>query len=195
MLLNLSISARILVENQRAIMKFRSLILGLVILSVGCGPTYRPFTAQMQDKFGWTEDDLKHVQFYLSNDIVLRRNLSKGESVIDDGKIVIERGTRIEEIIIPEGTPGVLQFMPKSNRMAISFERGGEKFLMFGPNPKFDGRYMLLGSTWDRKMGEVTYQGKKYHTSSRSALASLLVDINSVHKVTVSRRKASGRRI
>lgn len=149
----------------------------------------------MQERYKWTENDLKHVQFYLSKDIVLRRNLSKGESVIDDGKIIIEKGTRIEEVVIPEGTPGILQFMPKANRMAVSFERGAKKFLMFGPHPKWGDRYMLLGSSWDKTQGEVSYQGRKYKTSSRSALAGLMVDLDRVNKVTVSRRKASGRKI
>ena len=85
--------------------------------------------------------------------------------------------------------------MPKANRMAVSFERGEKKFLMFGPHPKWGDRYMLLGSSWDRTQGEVSYQGRKYKTSSRSALAGLMVDLDRINKVTVSRRKASGRRI
>ncbi len=174
----------------------RSVIIYLgVFFLASCGPTYKPFTADMQERYQWSEDDLKHIQFYLSKDVVLHRNLSKGESVIDEGKIIIRKGTRVEEIVIPEGTPGVLQFMPKSNRMAISFERGNKKFLMFGPNPKWNDRYMLLGSSWDRHEGEVTYQGKKYRTSSRSALAGLMVDLDRINKVTVTRRKAGGRRI
>ena len=166
-----------------------------LMLLLSCGPTYKPFTVDMQQQYQWTEDDLKHIQFYLSRDVVLHRNLSKGESVIDDGKIIIRKGTRVEEIVIPEGTPGVLQFMPKSNRLAVSFERGKKKFLMFGPHPKWNDRYMLLGSSWNRHEGEVTYQGKKYRTSSKSAFASLMVDLDRINKVTVSRRRATGRRI
>ena len=165
------------------------------LLIVSCGPTYRPFTDDLQHANDWSEDELKHIQFYLSNDIVLRRNLSKGESVIEGGKIRIEEGRRIEEIVIKEGTPGVLLFMPKKDRLAVSFENGKDKFLVFGPHPKWNGRYMLLGSSWDRRQGEVTYQGRKYTTSSASALAGLLVDLDKVSHVTLNRRTASGRKV
>ncbi len=167
----------------------------VAVLLSSCGPTYRPFTKDLQDSYEWSESDLKHIQFYLSRDIVLQRNLRKGESVIKEGKIILRDGRRVEEIVIREGTPGLLLFMPKENRMAVSFEEGKDRFLMFGPHPKWDGRYMLLGSSWDRSQGEVTYRGKKYRTSSRSAMASLMVDLDRVSSVSAKRRVAKGRRI
>lgn len=169
------------------------ILMALTMLS--CGPTYRPFTADLQHSNQWTEDELKHIQFYLSDDIVLVRELSKGESVIEGGKIRIREGKRIEEIVIPENTPGVLVFMPKEDRLAISFESGKDKFLMFGPHPKWNGRYMLLGSSWDKHEGEVTYQGKTYRTSSQSAYAGLLVDLDKVSRVSLERRTAQGRKV
>ncbi len=162
---------------------------------LGCGPTYRPFTEDLHRSYTWDEKDLQKVQFYLSNDIVLTRSLSKGESVIEGGKVRLEEGRRIEEVIFKEGTPGVLIFMPKEDRMAISFDRGNDKYLMFGPSPKQNGRYVLLASSWDSRKGEVTYDGKKYKTASRSALAGLLIDLKKVQRVTVSRKKAPGRTI
>ena len=170
-------------------------ILLSVLFMTSCGPTYRPFTVDLQEDNQWTEDELKHIQFYLSKDVVLRRNLSRGESVIEGGKIRIKEGQRIEEVVIREGTPGVLVFMPKEERMAISFENGKDKFLMFGPHPKWNGRYMLLGSEWDKYAGKVTYQGKTYTTSSNSAYAGLLVDLDKVSQVTRERHTAAGRKV
>ncbi len=171
------------------------LIIGLSVTLIACSPNYKPFTVDLQKSFDWTEDELKQIQFYLSKDIVLQRQLSMGESVIEGGKIEVREGRRVEEVVIPEGTPGILMFMPKPNRMAISFETGKDKFLMFGPHPKWDGRYMLLGSDWDRRAGQVTYQGRKYRTSSSSAYASLLVDLERVSKVSRARRTAKGRTV
>lgn len=173
---------------------FPAALFALVVIT-SCGPTYRPFTQDLQDDNRWTEDELKNIQFYLSRDVVLHRNLSSGESVIEGGKIRIKEGQRIEEVVIKEGTPGVLLFMPKEERLAISFENGKDKFLMFGPHPKWDGRYMLLGSEWDKYAGKVTYQGKTYNTSSKSAYAGLLVDLDKVQQVTRERHTAAGRKI
>ncbi len=178
-------------------MKKVKLLLSLASLFVliSCGPTYRPFTSDLQRENQWTEDELKRVQFYLSEDIKLRRDLRRGESVIEGGKIRIEEGRRVEEIVIREGTPGVLMFMPKEDRLAISFESGKDKFLMFGPHPKWNGRYMLLGSEWSKYEGDVTYQGKKYKTSSNSASAGLMVDLDKVSKINLDRRTAAGRKV
>lgn len=164
-------------------------------LLVGCGPTYRPFTSNMQDQFQWSESELKRIQFYLSEDVVLRRDLRQGESAIRGGKILIEEGRRVEEILFEKNTPGVLMFMPKENRMAIGFESGNERFLMFGPNPKTSDRYVLLAADWNRSYGKVTYNGKQYRTSSNNAFAGLMVDMNKINKVSVNRRRAKGRTI
>lgn len=169
---------------------------GLVLMSlVACSPSYKPFTTNLQSSQGWSENDLKKIQFYTSRDIILQRELSSGESVIDGGKIILREGRRIEEVVIPERTPGVLEFMPRTDRMAVSFERGKDRFLMFGPNPNSDGKYMLLGSSWDRNSGTVSYQGKSYSTSSRSAYANLMVDLERASKVTTARHTASGRTV
>jgi len=162
---------------------------------MACGPTYRPFTEDLQASQKWGERELKKVQFYLSDDIVLRRQLSDGETAIEGGKIFMEEGRRIEEVVFAEDTPGILMFMPKTNRMAISFENGKDRFLMFGPNPKANDRYVLLASDWNRARGKVNYNGKEYSTSTRSAFAGLMVDLSRIERVTVNRRKAKGRTI
>ena len=61
-------------------MKYHSLflVLGLVVFS-SCGPKLTPFTQDLYDENGWTDDDLERIQFYLSEDIIcggeLRRDL------------------------------------------------------------------------------------------------------------------------
>lgn len=167
----------------------------LVLALASCSPSYRPFTQDLHRSYQWSENDLKKVQFYLSEDIVLHRELSFGETAIEGGKIITENGRQVEEIVFAEGTPGVLMFMPKENRMAVSFEDGTDRFLMFGPNPKANDRYVLLASDWNRRSGLVNYNGKRYRTSSRSAFAGLLVDLDRVNKTSVQRRRAKGRTI
>ena len=171
------------------------IVLVILILEVGCSPGLKPFTVSMQDEYRWSEEDLKHIQFYLSDDIILRRDLVRGESAIEGGKISIREGRRVEEIIIESGTPGVLIFMPKANRLAISFERDNDRFLIFGPRSEGNGKYVLMASDWDRWDGEVSYDGKLYRTPSKSAIATLLVDLELMRKTEVKRRKAKGRTI
>jgi hypothetical protein len=56
-------------------------------------------------------DQLPRVQFYLSRDLLLVREMSMTEEVIDtpSHRVRIEKDRRILEIKIPAGTPGVLR--------------------------------------------------------------------------------------
>ena len=137
---------------------------------------------------------MKQVQFYLSDDIIMQREVSGGSSEIIAGEIKMINGKEVEEIRIRRGTPGVLLFIPKNNRFAIGFEEGNNKrYLIFGPSPKVKDRYVLLASEWTRSKGTVTYEGKKYKVNAHNAFATLLVDLKKIHRTQVSSRTAKGR--
>ena len=175
----------------------RSLLAVVAVLALSaCGPTLSPFTESLYKKNQWSEAELKRIQFYLSNDIVMRRELTGAKSEIVSGEIKMIDGRQVEEVVIPRNTPGVLLFLPKEDRFAISFEEGGrERYLIFGPSPKMDERFVLMASEWNRRSGVVTYEGKKWRVENESAYAGLLVDLKKVNRVSVDSRRATGRRI
>ena len=149
----------------------------------------------MYDRYDWTEDELSRIQFYLSDDVVLKRELVSGTKEIINGDVKIIDGKQVEVITIPKGTPGVLEFTPDKKRMAVRFEEGGERYLMFGPNPKYGGKYMLLASEWTRYSGKVTYEGSTYRTENNSQLAALMIDLKKLGKTDVDARTAGGVKI
>lgn len=169
----------------------------LVLISLSaCSPTLTSFTQRLYDQYDWTESELKRIQFYVSDPIILRRQLTGGTSEIISGEIKIVDGREVEEVIIRRNTPGVLLFMPKDDRFAISFEaEGDDRYLVFGPNPKAGNRYALLASEWNRRMGTVTYEGRKFDVDAGSAFASLMVDLKKIRKISVSSRTARGRKV
>ncbi len=167
-----------------------------LLVFTSCGPTLSPFTQRLLDEQGWSEADLEQIQFYLSEDIVLRRQVTEGSSEITRGEIRIVDGREVEQIVFRRGTPGVYLFSPKDNRFAISFEKGGSgRYLIFGPNPKIDGRYAIRGRDFDRRGGTVTYDGRTWRIDGRDALATLMVDLKRIRKQDVNSRVAGGRRI
>ena len=100
----------------------------LVLIGLSsCGPTLTPFTQRLYQENDWSEPELKRIQFYLSDNIVLRRQVSGGSSEIIRGEIKIVDGQKVEEIFFRKGTPGVLLFKPKEKRFAVSFEENGEE--------------------------------------------------------------------
>lgn len=166
----------------------------LFILS-SCSKSLTPFSQRLYEEYNWSDTELKKIQFYLSDDIVLRRSVGSNETAISNGKIRIVDGKKVEEVIFRKGTPGVYVFSPRDNRFGISFESDDDGYLMFGPNPKQSERYVLLAKEWDRSKGKVTYKNNTYNTSSRSAYTTLMVDLNKANKTKYQSTTVGGRKV
>jgi hypothetical protein len=168
----------------------------LAISTISCSPELRPFTANVLQEGGWSDADLQKIQFYLSDDIVIRRALSEGTSEITSGTIKIVKGEKVEEVRIKKGTPGTFLFRAGKNNFAIGFDATTDKrYLMFGANPKRHGSYVLLASEWKDRLGKVRYDERFYFAEEESAWASLLVDLKKIQKTEVSSRTERGRKV
>ena len=154
-----------------------------------------PYTDAMKKDHNWTADQLKGVQFYLSHDVILRRELTKGTSDIVHGKIKMVDGRKVDEILIKAGTPGVLTEMPKDTKMLVSFEVGDDHYLSFGVNPNKSDRFVLLASDWSNGQGKVHYAGDEYYTDPDSHYAFLMVDLHKIDKSSLNQHVAKGRKI
>jgi hypothetical protein len=173
-----------------------ALLVGGVLALSSCSPQLTTFTEDLYESYKWSDEDLKKVQFYLSDDLVIYRDLEKDAGVeIARGEIKVVDGKKVEQIRFKAGTPGVYLFKPKDDNFAISFENGDEThYLVFGPNPKYSGRYMLLASEWDRRRGKVSYAGEKFYTTS-AVVPRLLVDLKKTGYRKTESRTVGGRRI
>ena len=166
-----------------------------MLMLSSCTKSLTPFTQNLYEENEWSEDELKQIQFYLSRDITIYRHKSEANSAIEDGEIKMVRGKNVEEITIPEGTPGLLTLLPKENRFAISFEDGDNKHLTFGPNPHYGDKYTLLASEWQKNIGTVTYNGEKIFYQIRKCQRFLMVDLKKIDKFNIDKRIAKGRKL
>ena len=166
-----------------------------VITLVSCSPQYTYFTESLYEKQKWSQDDLRRIQFYVSEDIVLTREISEGDTKITEGKIRIINGKKVQQILIRERTPGVLVLMPKEDRFAISFEADDDAYLMFGPNPKYYERFALLAQDWERDRGQIHYKGQLYNVDNSSAFAALMVDLRREGDNEYETRRVPGRTV
>jgi len=134
-----------------------------------------PFTEELYENSGWSDEDLKQIQFYTSKEVIIYRKLKSTDTRISGGKIVSKDGRQVEEIIIKKRTPGVFEFRKDSTEnFAVSFDVDG-RYLTFGPNPKMGGKYTQV------------VPGSGY--------ATLLVDLKKAQSTNVKSRKAKGRKI
>ena len=172
-----------------------ALLLTCIFLFTSCGPRLSPFTQRLYEDQGWDEPDLRRIQFYLSEDVILTRELRSDRSTITRGTVKVIDGREVEQIVFKRNTPGVFTFSPKSQRMAISFEDNNDNYLVFGPNPKNGDRYSLLASDWNRNSGQVTYAGREWRVSSADAFASLLIPLKRIREGDTKGRVVGGRKI
>lgn len=176
-------------------MKYISIALLLIVVSA-CGPRLRPFTDRMYVNSGFSENELKRIQFYVSNDIVLQRRIDGSRARIESGKIRVIDGAEYEEIIIRRNTPGVYAFQADGEDIAVSFEgKPSVNYLIFGPSRKRNGEYVLRAAEWERDYGVITYMGSQYTTPASSAFASLMVDVRGSGRGTTKVRRAGGNRV
>jgi len=154
-----------------------------------------PYTDSMKQNHGWTDEQVRSIQFYLSHDIILRRELTKGTSEIVQGKIKIVDGRKVDEIIVRAGTPGVVSEIPKSDKLKVSFEVGDDHSISFGVNPNVGEKYVLLASEWKNGLGKVHYAGDEYYTDPDSKYSYLMVDLRRIDKSDRKQHVAKGRKI
>ncbi len=146
---------------------------------------------------------LTQVQFYNSEEIVLARQISKEEIKVAEGKVRIENGKNIEEIIIPANTPGICE-IHNEKTLKVSFDAGDGKTIPFLVERRGDmvmeGSYFKVGAKeWTRthrgrKVGKVDYEGKVYNLV-RGSDARLMIDKAVLNKVNRSTKVAKGRKL
>lgn len=169
--------------------------LALLVVVLGSCSSLRPFTNNLKTTYNWQADELKKIQYYLSDDILLQRKLKNDNTEIVSGKVKTVNGEKIEEVVFKKGTPGVLVFSPVDNRMGIAFEDGDGRYLMFVPNPDRQGKYVLAAADWKNNVGKVNYDGRVFYCTPESGRAFLEIDMKNIAKIEKDTRKASGRKV
>jgi hypothetical protein len=170
------------------------IIAAIVMLSLGSCKNLVPYSDALKTKYSLTDEQMKHLQFYVSDPITLQRKIASGATTeVTSGKVRVINGEKVEEIIIPSGTPGVL-VRNDAGKLEISFEKNDDHFLRFGANPDRYQSFVLLASEWKGKIGNVTYAGQKYYTSPESTEAVLLIDLRKIENNQKEERVAKGRK-
>jgi hypothetical protein len=163
-------------------------------MTLGSCKNLVPYTDALKTKYNLSDDQIKHLQFYVSDPIVLQRKITADNNTqITAGKIKIVNGEKVEEVVVPTGTRGVL-VKDDAGKFEISFEKDDSYYLRFGTNPNRYESYVLLASDWHGKVGTVTYAGNKYYTSPESADAVLLIDMHKISNYQKDSRIAKGRK-
>jgi hypothetical protein len=88
----------------------------------GCS-TLVPFTHEIRSQNDLTPEELSQLQFYVSHEVTLRREVNSKGRVIRDGELQLRAGKQIEEVVIEDQTPGVAVSVNPAS-IKVSFQEG-----------------------------------------------------------------------
>jgi hypothetical protein len=197
-------------------------VMALSWLLTGCSATFVPFTHELRTRHNLSNADLQQLQYYLSHEVKLRREVQTIGRDISDGNLKLLEGKTIEEIVINEHTPGVATAVAEDT-ITISFEEGSE--LQFSlrtgepmplvkssssryaePPDAFPGDHEheehgsleeLLGNYWLDSDSDsmILFRGKRWNGMGDSYRAHLVIDAESLEQVVETRSVLKGREI
>jgi hypothetical protein len=160
----------------------------IIVLLVGCSSA--PPIAFLNNSHRQTHslrlDDLRQIQFYLSNDVVAR----------------YQDGSGTKSLLLPRLTPGVAT-SEGPNWIKVSFRDGGVDVPFITDAKQSDGRYYIAtevtGSKEFKRIADLPvqsflYEGVQYNVVS-GADALLLFDWQSWNRVVETRKTTEGRRV
>ncbi len=182
------------------------------LLSAGCAkppPAERvPFSEAMRERYRLDEADLRGLQYYISNQIVLERAVAGGTRRVEHGRLIVRGGTTVHQVVLPPGTPGWIEasaFVGEDERthiLEVSFERGAPlrfspvepegAYALSAPAAKPSGTFADLFVSWGRpRRFEVAFAGEKWRVVA-GADATLLIETDALEKLHSTRRVLPG---
>lgn len=197
----------------------------MVMVVVGAGCSHVTFTQPMREAYelgvvpdaegeagvgepGRAPDDL---QYFVSERVVLEREISSRSEALAKGRIVVRKGRILQRVIIRRGTPGVaVDWGP--DWVAVSFEKGTRLHFDLVDSAKDDGpgyerapasiagddlpsSYYQLRSDPQGGTHHVQFDGREYVAIGGTRNAKLEVQRFAVTKKRRARRVLRGRRV
>lgn len=157
-----------------------------------------PFTRDLKTKLETENIDLRQVQFYVDQKMILSRNLGDQKVEVKSGVVRLENGKYTNEVIIPAFTPGICD-ATVNDKLMISFEKGNNS-LAFGPGSGYTfNEFVLYGTEWKNGTAAVTYDSNKFRarcgTCSDIASATLVIRKKQLDKMERKSRILKGRTV
>lgn len=160
------------------------LLLPYVLLAASCSTApevnygrYIPFTRDLIATYSLSEEDIRNLQFYVSRDIVLRREMSQAGANVAKGKLFVADGKSVDEVEVPQYAPGVADTVDLNSdgmdQIHVRFEKGAPAINFIA---RVDKPRDSFGLTFDRETHRVRFGDLSYKPVNESLHAILLVD-------------------
>jgi hypothetical protein len=156
----------------------KSPFLPMALLLLSSCASYLPFTNHLRNDFHLGVEDMRRVQFYVSDEFNLRRDTTAENARLSPGGVVrYDQGRLIEEILVKRYTPcialrAVLNTDPPQYQIQVSFMPGDNADLItFGvkddQQADSDSPFLLLAPMWDGPQAKIQYDNKVWNLDLR----------------------------
>ncbi len=170
-------------------------LLSIFPLLFGCA-TKVPFTHELRSEYNLAPDDLRRLQYYLSDTVVLQREVGNDEIVTVNRRVKIRRESSVEQVVIRRRTPGVA-VGSGTHSLDVSFEHGNQ--IKFGidndAKVRRGGVYQMMLPTTKDGQENVIYGGATYSNTNYSSDVYILVVLQELEKFRKISRRVKGRRL
>ena len=124
---------------------------------------YVPFTRELFDKLSMNNIDVKLVQFYIDQQLVLTRYLNNDQVTVKNGVIKFNNGKYVNEIVIPQYTPVVCEAV-EGDGLRVNAESSPNTTLKFLNSKQYSPvNYIFNPDKWNKDgTVETIYDGNKY---------------------------------
>jgi hypothetical protein len=160
-----------------------------------------PFTQEVRQEYRLTDTELKSIQFYISDDVVLHRDVTDSKEVgTDRGTLKVKSGRTIEEVFIKAYTPCVVQSV-MDKKLVLSFGDGPNELLVFGDISDQGVRfrrghyYAMLAAEFRDGRDVVEFDGKEFYVADPGHPVFLLFKMESIREFQRNTKTVKGKRL
>lgn len=171
------------------------LVPAILSIVTSCSPKIE-FTQSIREQYKLTPEEIRGIQFYLSDPVILRRGEDeKAQKTTEEGTLIIQSGKSLDQVTFKAFTPGAVESVVDNTTLKVAFEDGVEKQLVFGSSRSRNGFYQLQAMTWENGKGKVNYGGHTWYSGKGSDQAILLFKMKSIKRIRVNDQVAKGKKI
>ncbi|MBS1626456.1 MAG: hypothetical protein JSR09_03685 [Bacteroidetes bacterium] len=154
---------------------------------------YIPFTKELYNILKNSNIDVRKVQFYIDQQVVLTRNLTQGKTEVVNGVIKFSNGHYVDEVIIQQHTPCVVDSVDYDG-FRVSFGGAANWFKFINSRQStYPDNYVCSGTNWKDGTADLLYNKLVYRGSCGTcgSLADVRLEVkqsdfdNSTRKTTV----------
>jgi len=158
--------------------------------------SFVPFTKTLKQRLEHDGVDIKRIQFYTNEKLVLQHATGVEKGQVKSGIIMIDYGQSVNQITIPAWTPGVCEKVD-GDALMISFDAPG-KSIEFGALYA-NTTFVIVGNNYHNNSVDITYDNQPYMALCASCGnvqdVKLFVRKNQAYKTDDVSRVVMGRKV